>query len=70
MGNNVTLKLCLWSAKINAQHVPLRQNAEEKVLWKGQEEVWSGDNVFLSLEVYTDLVFVCLFVVRSSVLAQ
>jgi hypothetical protein len=45
--------------------VTLSQNVEEKVRGKGQEEVWSGENVFLSLEVYPDLVFVCLFVVRS-----
>ena len=29
-----------WKANINTQHVPLMQNAEEKVLGKDLEEVW------------------------------
>jgi hypothetical protein len=32
------------SAKMNTQHAPLRQIAEEKVRGKGLEALWSDEN--------------------------
>ena len=41
------LQRSLWSAKLNTQHVPLRQSVEDKERGKGQEEVWIGENVWI-----------------------
>ena len=32
-----------WKSKINTQHVPLRQNTEDKVRGKESEEVWDDE---------------------------
>ena len=34
----------LFITKINTQHVPFRQNTEEKVRGKGLESVWGAEN--------------------------
>ena len=41
---NYDEQLSQWKAKIYTQHVPLRQNAEEKVRGKELKAVWDDEN--------------------------